>query len=191
MQTLKRIRYDTMNSWNNSTAPAYNLKVYNVIDKDLQDKVYKLLEVEEYHEIINALMRRFDLDNDYQWQAGFNGRSGGYLVLYHGGKQTAHYTKEDFKSNNGYNGRVYISDSYGWMSYDEAKATNLVDRTIITSVYSQPGLSIADDEPPAEVLKAFRKLAVAIVKTTEWLARSCTIEDKEYTVKKTRKVLIE
>ena len=39
MKPLKRIRYDTMNSWNLSQAPAYNLKVYNVGKLDLMVEV--------------------------------------------------------------------------------------------------------------------------------------------------------
>ena len=86
MKTLKRIRYNTMNSWNLSTAPAYNLKIYNVIDNNLQDKVYEIMECQELWDDINWLIGEFDAENEHVWQAGFNGRSGGYLVLYKGGK---------------------------------------------------------------------------------------------------------
>lgn len=86
MQPLKRIRYYTMNSWNLSKSLAYNLKVYNVIDRKLQSKVYDLLSVDEvYQDYINPLIYEFDRKYSYEWQAGFNGRSGGYLVLYRGG----------------------------------------------------------------------------------------------------------
>lgn len=85
MKSLKRIRYYTMNSWNNSTAPAYNLKVYKVINNDLQDRVYELMDIEGFYGNINMLIDDFGYENEYQWQAGFNGRSSGYLVLYKGG----------------------------------------------------------------------------------------------------------
>jgi len=75
-----------MSSWNLSKAPAYNLKVYNVINRDLRGKVYELMDTENFYDNINFLISDFDRDNDYIWQAGFNGRSGGYLVLYRGGK---------------------------------------------------------------------------------------------------------
>jgi len=147
MKTLKRTRYHTMNRWNNSTAPAYNLKIYNVIDNKLQDKVYELLEIDVLQMEINELMSEFDINNDYQWQAGFNGRSGGYLVLYRGGKHE--------------NGQPF----------------------------SYPGKHIEDNEVPAEVLKAFRQLAINIIKTTEGMARDYNVMDETYTVTKTRKVL--
>ena len=85
---MKRIMYYTMNSWNLSKAPAYNLKVYNVIPKKYQDKVYDLMEIDGFYDGINALIGDFDSEWDYKWQAGFNGRSGGYLVLYRGLKKS-------------------------------------------------------------------------------------------------------
>ncbi len=86
MKPLKRTKYWTMNSWNLSTAPAYNLKVYNVIDNDLLSKVCEMMQLEDFYIYINHLIREFDKKTDYKWQAKFNGRSGGYLVLYKGGK---------------------------------------------------------------------------------------------------------
>lgn len=128
MKPLKSTRYYTMNSWNKSTAPAYNLKVYNVIDDELQDKVLQLLDSDELWKEIDQFMTDFACSYDYQWQAGINGRSGGYLVLYKGG---IHSNK----------------------------------------IYCSPGKTIADDEVPVNVLKAFRQLAINIVKATENLAR--------------------
>ena len=146
MKTLKRIRYYTMNSWNLSTAPAYNLKIYNVINNDLQDKVYELLECEDYHFQISQLINDFDLENDYNWQAGFNGRSGGYLVLYRGG----------------------IKDN---------------------KVFSTLGEGIEDNEVPGDVLKHFRKLAINIIKTTEYIAREYNVIDEVVEIPTTVKVL--
>lgn len=85
MKTLKLIRYNTMNSWNNSTAPAFNLKVYNVIPEKLQNKVFELMDCDDFYDNINDLIHFFSIEHNYTWQAGFNGRSGGYLVLYQGG----------------------------------------------------------------------------------------------------------
>jgi len=186
MKPLKRIRYDTENSWNLSKAPAYNLKVYNVINNDLQDKVFELMDTEEFCDRINMLLHGFDIEHDYLWQDGFHGRSGGYLVLYHGGKRTAHYTKRDFQ-----NGMVYISDRWGWKNYEEAKNLNLVDREITTSIYSQPGKNIEDNEVPADILKSFRGLAINIVEEAEYMAKNMTVREEEYQVTKTRKVLQE
>jgi hypothetical protein len=131
-----------MNSWNLSTSMAYNLKIYNVIPDKYRDKVYELMNADGFYDGINYLVKEFDKKFDYTWQAGFNGRSGGYLVLYRGGKH------ED------------------------------------GSVYSKPGLNIEDDEVPADVKKAFRKLASDIVAETIYMAKNATVEtgtyEKEY-----------
>lgn len=149
MKNLKRMRYYTMNSWNLSKSLAYNLKIYNVIDRELQDACYDLMNVDFFYEdYINPLVEEFDAKYNYQWQAGFNGRSGGYLVLYRGGIE---------------NGRVF----------------------------SKPGMGIEENEVPSEVKKDFRKLAVDIVKTAEYMAKHYKVTEEEISVPKTIKVLQE
>lgn len=87
---LKRIRYWTMNSWNKSSSLAYNMKIYNLTeDSKIREKLYELLDEEKGFNLfntINSLIKAFDSFHNYQWQAGFNGKSGGYLVLYTGGR---------------------------------------------------------------------------------------------------------
>lgn len=83
---LKRIRYYTMNSWNGSKSLAYNLKIYNLTsDTNIRSKLYDIIDCEEAYNHVNYLVRKFDNQFNHEWQAGFNGRSGGYLVLYKGG----------------------------------------------------------------------------------------------------------
>ena len=87
---LKRIRYWAMNSWNENSSLAYNMKVYNLTeDSKIKEKLYELLDEEKGFDLfntINSLIENFNRLNNYEWQAGFNGRSGGYLVLYKGEK---------------------------------------------------------------------------------------------------------
>jgi hypothetical protein len=150
MKNLKRTRYYTMNSWNRSKSLAYNLKIYNVINRELQDACYNLLDVDYFYEdYINPLIEDFEYKYNFEWQAGFNGRSGGYLVLYKGGRHE--------------NGRVYCSC----------------------------GLNITEDEVPTEVKKDFRRLAIDIVKTAEYMAKNFKVEEEEISVPKTVKVLKE
>jgi hypothetical protein len=178
-----------MNSWNNATSLAYNLKIHNVIDNKLQDKVYELMELSEFYEDINMLISDFDNEFNHEWQAGFNGRSGGYLVLYHGGKDTKYISKDLFRSNNGYNGQVYINDRYGWLSLEDCENLGILETTITNRTYTQPGITISDAEVPTEVKKAFRKLAIDIVKSAEFMAKNYTIEEQEIECLKTVKVL--
>lgn len=173
MKKLNRMRYWTMSSWNQSTAPAYNLKVSNVIDNDLQDKVFELLEAEHFYEGINRLIRSFNRRMKYRYQARFNGRSGGYLVLYNGSGETRTIFKDsDFTEKNGF--RAY-ADGYGWKSREEAEEEDLLNAQI-WNIEIYLGQSIDEKEVPGEVLRAFRKLAVDIVKYTENKAKSTVVK---------------
>lgn len=77
-------RYYTMNSWNRSTSYANNVKIYNIVPPHLQERAYELLEIDEVFEHIRMLLDEWAEQYQYRWQAGFNGRSNGYLVLYQG-----------------------------------------------------------------------------------------------------------
>jgi len=172
MKKLKLIRYNTMNSWNNATAPAYNLKVYNVIDEKLRNKVFELLEAENFYDEINWLIGDFDEENNYEWQAGFNGRSGGYLVLYKGGKKISEHKSVCAECGQ----RNFTSIKETGKKCGKCGAEARYDREFF-NVYTMAGQSIEEGEAPAEVMKRFRQLAIDIVKTTEEMARSAEIED--------------
>jgi hypothetical protein len=77
-------RYDTMNSWNRSTSYANKVKVWNVIPSELQDKVFELMEADSdgFYIPINDILSNWEADNK-PYSAGFNGRSGGYIVMYY------------------------------------------------------------------------------------------------------------
>ena len=78
-------RYPTMNSWNRSTSYACNLKITRLeLDGDLEDKLYEMLGIQEFFYELNSLLYEFGSQHQFRWQAGMNGRSGGYLVLYQG-----------------------------------------------------------------------------------------------------------
>ncbi len=184
MKTLKRIYYDTMSSWNNAKAPAYNLKIYNVINDDLQNMVFAMMDTEDFYTSINDLIDDFNRECDFIYQAGFNGRSGGYLVLYKGGKKLSEH-------------KSYCTDC-GQRNFTAVEENNNVcgqcgkpcriNHTFYT-VFTNPGQSIDAKDVPVDVLRRFRQLAVDIVKETEFTAKNCKIAEEEYTVVKTRKVL--
>ena len=84
----EHFRYDTMNSWNCSTSYANNVKVHKLgLTAEQEDKLWKLIDTDEYYDELRCAMDDFAEAHDYAWQAGFNGRSGGYLVLYQGSKK--------------------------------------------------------------------------------------------------------
>lgn len=77
----KHFRYNTMNSWNCMTSYANNVKLYK-LDLPNVSKAYDFLdaECEQYAYDVDDAIIEFEVDTGYT--AGFNGRSGGYIVLY-------------------------------------------------------------------------------------------------------------
>lgn len=85
-------RYDTMSSWNRASSYANNMKIRSLgLNSEQASRLYDIMDCDGAYETINELTDEFDRENDYAWQAHFNGRSGGYLVLYSGGLKDTGY----------------------------------------------------------------------------------------------------
>lgn len=88
----KHFRYHTMNSWNRSTSYACNLKIHRLgLEEADESKLYEMLETREFFCLQRTLLDEFGRRHNYHWQAGMNGRSGGYLVLYQGSVKPSGY----------------------------------------------------------------------------------------------------
>ena len=78
-------RYDTMSFWNNSTSYAHNMKLYNLpLSRVERDRCHALLSQDGAYDGVSQLINAFGSKHAWNYRAGFNGRSGGYLVLYEG-----------------------------------------------------------------------------------------------------------
>ena len=80
-------RYNTTNSWNHSTSYANNMKIYNLpFTEEQKNQLYNMLsiDIDIAFNNIQLLLGEFAKRYNYKYQAGFNGRNGGYLVLYKG-----------------------------------------------------------------------------------------------------------
>ena len=199
---LNHFRYNTMNSWNGARSWANNLKVHNVIPLSLQDKVYEIMETEEFGWEIRDLIHTYDIMNSHLLQAGFNGQSGGYLVMYEGYCETKTiFTFDDEKRMVNYAGRDY-ADGYGWKSKEEAIAQGLYKKQI-KKIGTMPGRSIdyfdEDDYATMDIsdltqivvrVQCFDTLCDKIVQATIDMALNNEVVDEEYIVTKTRKVLV-
>ena len=89
----KHFRYHTMNSWNRSTSYANNIKLYKIekpADID-EETFWEMLSISEWQNKLSDLLEEFGRAHEWQWQAGINGRSGGYVVLYQGGIKPSGY----------------------------------------------------------------------------------------------------
>lgn len=78
-------RYYTENPWNLSTSYACNLKIHRLnLEPEIESRLFDLLDVQAFFDMRDTILVRFNRGHGYRWQAAFNGRSGGYLVLYQG-----------------------------------------------------------------------------------------------------------
>ena len=191
-------RYNTMNSWNQSTSYAHNLKVYKVIPQKYQDRVFELLEQGDIYDDINFLITSFDRESDYAYQAGFNGRMGGYLVLYKGGQKDSDYKsycvacgQKNYTESTKKDKKCGVCCKNKRVNYDESPK----------QVFTYSGKSIdmdADDIDEMDgyelkeryaLIKRFDLLADDIVKLTIKWAKSYEVKEKTVKVAKTIKVL--
>ena len=78
-------RYNTMNSWNRATSYANCVKVHRLdLTREQLDKAWAMLDMTEVFDAIHWILQDWAEEREWRWQVGFNGRSGGYLVLYQG-----------------------------------------------------------------------------------------------------------
>lgn len=189
-----------MNSWNLSTAYANNVKVFNLaLPKEIEDKAWDFVcdDVEsDLQNIISELIYEFREETGYD--VGFNGRSGGYLVMYE-----AHKVLDEHKS---------YCPTCGQRNYQVATEGN--DKCSICGCkrmnYSKPiyrwatypGRSVGSDDPEfyedfsmkqlkeeVKLVQRFDRLCDDIRDEFIYLLEHGEIEEEEYTEVKTKKVL--
>ena len=103
--------YYTMNSWNGLNSIANNVKVYNLkLDGDCY-AVLDFLNNEEYFSI-NCMIEDWELDHP-GYSVGFNGRSGGYLVLYNSDNNRSVLPDDVYSSDDYEEYKAYCKDYYG------------------------------------------------------------------------------
>ena len=92
----KHFRYDTASSWNCSTSYANKVKMFGLgFTKEQLEKAWEIYMDDEMsrsvYDRIDDLIQGFTADHDYRYTVGFNGRSSGYLVLYHSERKDSGY----------------------------------------------------------------------------------------------------
>jgi hypothetical protein len=194
----KHFRYDTMNSWNKSTSYANNIKLY-CIDKpdDIGiDTFWEMFEITEWHMKLSSLLEDFGRKHDWQWQAGINGRSGGYIVLYQGGIKPSGY--ESYCTHCGQKNYQAVVD-IGICGRCNAKARVNFKQTHM-QVFTFPGKNVDEGEDfidwtlseireRVELVQDFDRLCDDIVNEYVELCRNYRIAEEEIRVPKMIKVL--
>ena len=196
----KHFRYDTMNSWNRSTSYANNIKLYNIEKPaDIDDDTWcQMLGLTEWQEKLSDLIEDFGRQHDWLWQAGINGRSGGYVVLYKGGIKPSGY--ESYCTHCGQkNYQKVPKGQTGICGRCEAKARVNFKQTHM-QIFTWPGKDVDMNEDfrdwemyqlreRVRLVQEFDKLCEDIVNEYISVCQNYRITEEEILVPKTVKVL--
>lgn len=189
-----------MNSWNRSTSYANNIKLYNIdkpadIDKDTW---WQLIEITSWQEKLSYFLADFGRSYNWQWQAGINGRSGGYLVLYQGGIQPSGY--KSYCSHCGQKNYQEVPEGQtGICGRCDAKA-RVNFKQMHMQIFTRPGKDTDMNEDfrdwstdelrdRVKLVQEFDRLCDSIVQEYISTCRGYRITEEEILVPKTIKVL--
>lgn len=189
-----------MNSWNGASSYAVKVKIWDFVPRDLQDKAFELLEVPATFYPINAAISTWGKGHNYVWQARFNGRSSGYLVLYSGGSKKSEWKsfcqecgQRNFQS-------VTAGGNQCGVCHEKARVDYAPDQ-IPLEIFSYPGKGVDQGEDFSEwspyairervrLVKDFDKLAERCKKIFLDMCRTCEVKEEEILVPKKVKRLI-
>jgi len=195
----EHFRYDTMNSWNQSTSYACTMKLYKLgLDKDIEDKLHEMIQTKEFYDQLHDLMHEFAEDHNHLWQAGLNGRSSGYLVLYQGERKPSGYKSYCTACRQ----RNFTSVAETGNICGICRQPTRVDypRTHMQS-HAYPGRSTDMYEDFEDwdmyqlrkrvtLVQEFDKLADSLVQEAIYMAENFDVEEETYFIQQQRKVLV-
>lgn len=193
-------RYNTANSWNNATSYAHNVKLYNLgLTEEQLNKAYEMLKTDELYELAFAPdIASWNRRHNYEWQVGFNGRSGGYLVLYTGGQKDSCYKSQCTECGQ-FNYRTVEETGCKCGRCGKDARKNL-DHPIMQS-YSYPGRGVDMDEDfedwdmsmlrdRVKIVQEFDELCNELLANLIYYCDNANVEEEEYCVLQTRKTII-
>lgn len=193
-------RYNTMNSWNRSTSYANNVKVGELgLTHEQVMKLYEIMECEDAYDRTNDLIWEFGYQHDWQWQVGFDGRSGGYLVLYKGGWKPDEH--KSFCTSCGQKNFKSVKENgcrCGRCGRDTRRDYEVPPKNIFT----MPGQQVDMDEDfrdwnieelreRVRLVEEFDRLCDDIVAEAVWMADNMEVEEQEVYIPTTQRVLKE
>lgn len=193
-------RYNTMNSWNHSTSYANNVKVDEIgLTHEQTMKLFEIMDCDDAYYIATRLIWEFGYQHDWQWQVGFNGRSGGYLVLYRGGWKPGEH--KSFCTTCGQRNFRTVEES-GCRCGRCGGETRMNYDVPPKNIYTMPGKSVDMDEDfkdwsigelreRVQLVEEFDRLCDDIVAEAAWMADNMEVEEQEIMVSETRKVMKE
>ena len=158
--------YYTMNSWNGLKSIANNIKIYKLGLIGDEFKALEILEADDYF-TINSIIETWEQEHP-GYNVGFNGRSGGYLVLTE--KHSVQNVLED-----------YITDVDSYADFKEY----LKERGWTLKEYHN---NLIDQ---VELVQEFDILCDELVAQVQYMLDNYTVEEEQIQVTKKVKVLKE
>lgn len=192
-------RYPTMNSWNQATSYACNLKIHRLgLASEIEMKLYDMLDTQEFLFMRNDTLQEFNEAHHFRWQAGFNGRSGGYLVLYQGDLKPTEY--KSYCTCCGQRNCRSVEDS-GNVCGACGNPSRVDYHRIPMQPITYPGRGVDMDDDYEEwslsdlrdrvnLVQEFDSLADDLVSQAIHIANEYDVVDEEYYVPQTRRALV-
>lgn len=189
-----------MNSWNRSTSYANCIKLHQFDKPDNinSDTWWEMLWITEWQEKLSDLLEDFSRKYNWQWQAGVNGRSSGYVVLYRGGiKPSGHKSYCTHCGQKNY--QAVLEGEVGICGRCDAKARVNFKQTAM-QVFTWPGKEVdmyedfedwtlSELRERVELVQDFDRLCETIVSEYIDICKNYRITEEEILVPKTIKVL--
>jgi len=189
-----------MNSWNKSTSYANNIKLYNIDKPDDVDEetFWEMIGISQWQEKLSDLLEDFGRKHDWLWQAGINGRSGGYTVLYRGGIKPSGY--KSYCTHCGQkNYQAVPEGQIGTCGRCDAKARVNFKQTHM-QIFTWPGkdvdmhetfedMTLSEIRERVELVQDFDRLCDTIAEAFIYFCKNYRIAEEEILVPKTIKVL--
>lgn len=193
-------RYSTMNSWNQATSYACNLKIHRLgLEAEIESKLYDMLGTQEFYALRDETVDLFNQAHGFRWQAGFNGRSGGYLVLYQGElKSTGYLSYCTCCGQRNYRSVTDTGNVCGACGRPSRVDYSIPPKHPVT--FPGRGLDMDDDyeewsmselRDRVKLVQELDRLADDLVSQAIYLANEYDIEEEIYYVPHTRRVLVE
>ena len=191
-------RYNTMNGWNGRTSYACNMKLYNLgLEREVENKLWELIDVPEFYDRLNELVEDFGRRHSYLWQAGWNGRSSGYLVLYQGGTEPSGY--RSFCARCGQKNYTSIAETGRRCGVCNKEARIDFSKPPMR-IFSYPGRGVDMDEDfedwslyelqqRTELVQEFDQLADDIAAEAVYIAQNHSVKERIVYIPTTERVL--
>lgn len=192
-------RYNTMHGWNRSTSYACNMKLHKLgLDRETTDKLWDMIQVPDFYDQLNDLIENFNQRHNYQWQAAWNGRSGGYLVLYEGGSEPSEYRSYCTHCGQRNYTSVAKTGTQCGVCSKEARV-DYIEPPIRTFTYSGRSVDMDEDykswsiyelQQRTELVQEFDQLADDIVAEALYIAQNHSVEERVVYMPTTKLVLV-